>query len=95
MPRLNAMDKSAHEFLSAVHKLDKYVLGPTSLVIFDEHAKGTTGIFANTMNELYKKMELREIERLYDILDGSELCRYVSCHKRIFQGSAGERSGTY
>lgn len=67
-------------FLVTVHKLDMYVLGPSSLIKFDEHAKGTTGIFANTMNELYKKMELGETEGLYDILDSSELYRYVSSH---------------
>lgn len=67
-------------FLDAVHRLDRYVMGPTSLIKFDEHAKGTTGFFANTQTELYRKMSVgeSEMERLYDILDGGELYRYVS-----------------
>ena len=72
--------KETINFLGAVHKLDMYVCGPTTLIKFDEHAKGTTGFFANTQTELYRKMAQgeSEMERLYDILDGGELYRYVS-----------------
>ena len=72
--------KELQTFLRDVHKLDTYVMGPTTLIKFDEHAKGTTGFFANTQAELYRKMAQGEsaIEKLYDILDGGELYRYVS-----------------
>ena len=84
MPRYKTMkrDPQTQDFLKKIHRLDDYVMGPTTLIKFDDTAKGSRGFFANTQDELYRKMAIgeSEVEKLYDILDSSELCRYVSTH---------------
>lgn len=92
---------TAEDVLSLIHKLDRYVLGPTSLIGFQkEKCPISVGFFANTQNELYQKMSAGESEELYEILDGGELYRYVSArnHKcyalympvKLFQLLQGE-----
>lgn len=94
---------TAEDVLSLIHKLDHYVLGPTSLIGFQKDkcpVSNRWGFFANTQNELYQKMAAGEPEELYEILDGGELYRYVSArnHKcyalympvKLFQLLQGE-----
>lgn len=96
---------TADDVLLLIHKLDRYVLGPTSLIGFQKDkcpisVAISVGFFANTQNELYQKMTAGESEELYEILDGGELYRYVSArnHKcyalympvKLFQLLQGE-----
>ena len=75
------MSQEDVDTMNCAKKLDNIVFTPGSLVSYERnhHKERIVGYFANTVEELVHKVSLQEEEILYDILDESEMCRYVTC----------------
>lgn len=75
------MSQEDVDTMNCAKKLDNIVFTPGSLVSYERnhHKERIVGYFANTVEELVHKVSIQEEEILYDILDESEMCRYVTC----------------
>lgn len=75
------MSQEDVDTMNCAKKIDNIVFTPGSLVSYkrNHREERIVGYFANTLEELTRKVNVGDEEILYDILDESEMCRYVTC----------------